>query len=139
MKYVEQPRVAPAVREQSKREIDAVNAYMDGLKGVVISFEFIRGGQTRPYGDTIDEYLIFAHQPNSYTTNAPSARSFTRDEIAAIAKVVIGGWSDNPQFLERRLECLGPMPNPCGIREYSEPGDERHCCWRLILRTPWND
>lgn len=142
MKYIDQPTVHQIVKDRSKADIDAVNNYIDGLHGVVISFELIRCGLSRPYGDSLDEYRIFAHQPNSLTTGAPNLRTFTREEIAALAKVVIGGWSDDAGGWGRHLVALVPEINPCGLQEFQNRTDgapPRHCCWRITLRTPWCD
>lgn len=141
MKYQYQEKARADIAEKSIRDIEAVNKYIDGLHGTIISIQRIRAGQARPYADSVDEALIFCHQPNVMTTNAPLLRVITRKDAEAIARIFVGSWSDNPQFLETRLESLTPEPNPCGLEECKgRTGDEvRSSCWRVVLRSPYND
>ena len=141
MKYKHQPAVNPQIAAKSVNDIESVNAYIDNLKGTIISIERIRSGQQGAYGDSIEEALIFAYQPNVLTTNSPLARTLTRDQAATLTKMFIGTWKDNPEFLDTRLEKLEPEHNPCSLREYvsQKVGEVRSCCWHVILRTPYND
>ena len=115
MKYAHQDKVLPELAERSKKDIEAANAYVDNLKGTIISIQRIRSGQPRPYADSIDEALIFCHQPNAMTTNAPLVRTITRKDAELLARMFVGQWTDEPKFLESRLELLEAAPNPCGL------------------------
>ena len=140
MKYSHQPIVLPELAAESKRDIEAVNEYIDRLKGVVISVEHIRSGQQRAYGDSVYESLISCHIPNSLTTNAPNVRTITRAQAEQLARIFVRDWEDNPKFLEARLVSLTPEPNPWGLKEYStQLPEERSACWRVIVREPYND
>lgn len=141
MKYQHRPEVKPELAEQSRKDIEAVNAYMDTLKGTVISIQRIRGGQPRPYADSVDEALIFCFHPNIWTTNGPCPSYIGREDAARLARLFVGGWEDDPKFLDSRLELLEPAPNPCGLKELGSMRDEkvRACCWRVIIRHPYCD
>lgn len=141
MKYAHQDVVKPEIAERSQKDIAAVNAYVDGLKGCVITIETIRHGQPRPYADSFYESRIFCHQPNVMTTNAPLLRTITRKQAELIARIFVSDWTDNPQFLDTRLEFLKAEPNPCGLEEskYKHDTEERSSCWRVCVRQPYND
>ncbi len=144
MKYQHQEKVLPQLADKSKRDIDAVNAYIDSMRGVVISIERIRSGQPRPYADSVRESLIFLHQPNSFTTNAPMVRSITEEEARVLAKIFVGSWvEDRKHGLESRLDFIRPEKNPCGLEEYSNAGGEgkpiRSSCWRVQITEPYCD
>ena len=140
MKYVHRPEVHPDIAEQSKREIDSVNAYMDDLSGTVVAIQRIRSGQAGPYQDTIDEAVIFCYRPNLFTTNGPGAYGITLEEAKTLARIFVGNWSDNPQFLESRLEFLRPEMNPCGLEQTKIAHvTGRSMCWRVRIRKPYCD
>lgn len=143
MKYIDNTKAAPDVRDKSKREIESVNKWIDDLRGVVIGIQHIHGGQPRPYADSIYESVIFLHQPNALTTGAPLTRSITEAEARALARIFVRGWSDDPQFLQPYLEFIRPEPNPCGLEDYGatkRPGDPvRSCCWRVRVVEPYCD
>lgn len=142
MTFINRPEVLPHLLERSKRDIDAVNEYMDKLKGTVISCEWIRSGQAGPYQDSVTEIRIFGHQPNSLTTNAPMVRTFTRADILILARLFLGDFKEKPEFLSTHLEYLEPEGNPCGLEQYTNNHPTllpRHSCWRIRVRTPWND
>ena len=132
MKFIKQERVLPEINDQSEREIKAVNDYIDRVKGTVVSVELIHAGQPRPYADSVYEALIFCHQPNSKTTNAPHVRTIDIEEAKAIARIFVHGFDDTPaDWASPKLEFIRPEPNPCGLEEYAS--HERHSCWRVRI------
>lgn len=141
MRYQHQDKVNRDIAAKSIADIEQVNSYLDNLKGTVVSIQRIRAGQQGAYQDTVYESIIFCHQPNCLTTNAPLLRSITRDEAKAIARVFVGRWKDDPVFLDARLETLEPLPNPCGLEEFKprEGQEERSSTWRVVIREPYND
>jgi hypothetical protein len=142
MKYQHQPKVNPAIAAQSIRDIEAVNAFVDDVRGTVVTIQRIRSGQSRPYADSVDEAIIFCHQPNSLTTNAPMVRSITRDEAKTLARIFVGKWTEPVTHgLDTKLEVLEPLKNPCGLEEYeNRAGEEpRASTWRVVIRQPYND
>ena len=143
MQYKHQKEVLPRVQEKSKKEIDAVNRYIDSLKGTIVSIEIIRRGQSRPYTDSIDEALIFCHQPNVLTTNAPFVRTITREQAKVLARIFVGSWEETPKYaFESRLELLKPTPNPCDLDEQNKSSfnenEDRASCWRVVIRHPYS-
>lgn len=143
MKYQHIPGVLPGLAAKAQEDIEKVNKYIDGLRGTIISIERIRSGQAKPYADSVDEALIFCHQPNVFSNNAPGMRTITRKQAETLARTFVSNWKDEPVFLDSRLECLEPAPNPCGVVEtkYQSRADEevRSSCWRVVVRHPYND
>lgn len=138
MKFNPQPRVRPELLEKSEKDIGHVNAYVDGLKGTVVTIETIRTGQSAPYKDAIYESLIFCHQPNTLTTNAPIIRSINLDQAKAIAKIFVHSFEEPPaDWASPTLEFIRPEPNPCGINEGERDGF--HSCWRVRIRLAYTD
>lgn len=141
VKYIHRMDVRPDIAEKSRKNIDSVNAYIDKLRGTIVSIERIRSGQPRPYADSVDEAIIFCHRPNLFATNGPGICGITRKEAETLARIFVTNWSDEPKFLDSRLELLAPTPNPCGLDEYKSDFDKetRACAWRVIVRHPYND
>ncbi len=142
MKYVHQEKVNPEIAARSKRDIEAVNQWIDNMHGTVIGIKRIRSGQARPYADSVDEAIIFCHQPNSLTTGAPLVRLLSKDDARALAQIFVGKWSDDPKFLETRLTTLEPVANPCGLEEHrGEYAEDRglHAAWRVVITSPYTD
>ena len=80
MKYIHRDEVKPELAARSKREIEALNSYLEDLHGIVVTIKRIRSGQPRPYADSVDEAVIFCFQPNMWTTNGPLVCSITRPQ-----------------------------------------------------------
>lgn len=150
MKYVQRDEVLPALQEKSRRDIEAVNTYMDSLHGTVVSIQWIRSGQQRAYADSVYEALIFCHNPNVLTTNAPQLRTITEDDAKALARIFVRTWSDDPTaFLASTLDFVRPERNPCGLEEreigtplagYKGPPQPlRSSCWRVQITAPYCD
>ena len=141
MKYIHQDKVLPEIADKSKHAIEALNAYMDDLHGTIITLKRIRSGQPRPCADRVDEAIIFCFQPNILTTNGPLVRSITRSVAEQLARTFVSNWSDEPKFLESRLDYLTPVLNPCGLAEYKmRPGKElRASAWHVQITHPHCD
>jgi hypothetical protein len=138
MKFNPLPHVNKEILDKSEKDIGHVNAYVDGLKGTVITIERIRSGQSAPYADAIYESLIFCHQPNTLTTNSPIARVIDIDQAKAIAKIFVHAWDDEPKnWASPVLEFIRPEPNPCGLDLVERNGF--HCCWRVRIRLAYTD
>ena len=133
MQFVKQEKVLASINEQSEKEINAVNGYIDRIKGTVVSVEVIRAGQPGPYQDSVYEALIFCHQPNCKTTNAPLTRVINVEQAKAIARIFLCDFSDTPEsWSSPKLQFIRPEKNPCGLEEntvHSEKG--LHACWRV--------
>lgn len=122
MQYQHRKEVLPKLQEKSKKEIDAVNRYIDSLQGTIVSIERIRSGQSR---------LVC---------------TITREEAKVLIRMFVGSWEEKPLYskwaFESRLELLEPAPNPCGLEEYkdrSKPDGDRASCWRVVIRHPYTD
>lgn len=146
MKYLHQPKVLESIAEKSKSDIVAVNNYVDNLKGTVITIETIRHGQAGAYQDSFYEAKIFCHSPNVYTTNGPLIRTINEQQAKTLARIFVSDWSDEPKFLASRLSFIRPLPNPCGLAEYSAEigsesvsGEIRSSCWHVLVISPYND
>lgn len=138
MKFIANPHVRPEILERSEKEINAVNSYVDSLKGTVITIERIHSGQPTPYKDAIYESLIFCHQPNTLTTNSPIPRVINIDHAKAIARIFVHGFEDTPKdWASPILEFIRPEPNPCGLDLNERNGF--HCCWRVRIRLAYTD
>lgn len=141
MKFIKQEKVLPEINAQSEREINAVNNYIDGLKGTVVSIQTIRSGQAGPYQDSFYEALIFCHQPNCNTTNAPLTRVIDIEQAKAIARIFVCNFDDVPKsWASPKLNFIRPEPNPCGLQEHrvhSEKG--LHSCWRVCITMEFTD
>lgn len=138
MKFIAHPHVRPEILERSEKEINAVNSYVDSLKGTVITIERIHSGQSAPYKDAIYESLIFCHQPNTLTTNSPIPRVINIDQAKAIARIFVHGFEDTPKdWASPTLEFIRPEPNPCGLDLTERNGF--HCCWRVRVRSAYTD
>jgi hypothetical protein len=133
MKFINQPNVLPEINAQSEKDINAVNAYIDGLKGTVISVQSIRAGQAAPYQDTVYESLIFCHQPNVMTTNSPSIRIIDIEQAKAIARIFVCNFDDTPKdWASPKLQFIRPEANPCGLKELDAHKDQGlYSCWRV--------
>ncbi len=135
MKFMKQEQVLDSINEQSERDINAVNGYIDGIKGTVISVEVLRSGQAGPYQDSVYEALIFCHQPNCKTNNAPLPRVIDIEQAKSIARIFLHDFDDTPKdWASATLKFIRPEPNPCGLKEYkgySENG--LHSCWRVCV------
>lgn len=143
MKYIHQPKVRPDLAEESKKHIEAVNAWIDKLKGAIIAVEIHQQGQARPYSDSVTSGILHLHSPNLFTTNAPGVCLITRDEAKTILQIVcVRG--ELPEASEcgafdTRLEDLTPTADPCGLRKSKPEDDGRSHCWRFRIRTPYCD
>jgi hypothetical protein len=133
--------INPDVLQKSKTDIDSVNNYMDSIKGTVVSIKTICSGQPRPYADSVYEAVIFCHQPNSLTTNAPNLRVIDSEQAKAIARIFVHHWDDTPaNWASSRLSFIRPEPNPCGIEEHKSHTDRGlHSCWRVQVISPFTD
>ena len=140
MKYLHQEKVLPAVAEESKREIEAVNAYVDGLKGTVITIQTIRHGQPRPYADSYYEALIACHNPNVMTTNSPGFRTLTKEDALALARIFVHEYTeDGGQYgMGARLVSCTPQPSPFGVMKF-KPQEDRAYAWRVLITQPYSD
>lgn len=144
MKYVHQPKVAPDVAEKSRRDVEAVNAWIDALRGTVIAVQLWRSGQTRPYADSVTEGLLHLHQPNALTTGAPLLRTVTREQAKALVELVAHQGVRLPEAgacgaFDEHLECLEPHEDPCGLVAGPVVAGERHHCWLFRIRAPYCD
>lgn len=133
MKFVDQKNVIQSVKDSSKRDIDAVNAYIDTLKGTVVSIQSISAGQQRSYGDSVYEALIFCHQPNCNTLNAPLTRVIDINAAKAIARIFVCNFDDEPKdWASPKLDFIRPEVNPCGLQDHSVHSNQGlHSCWRV--------
>ena len=141
MKYQHQEKVLPALAERSHKDIDAVNSYMDSLRGTVITIERIRSGQPRPYADSVGEYRIALHQPNVLTTNSPMIRLIDEESAKAIARVIVLDFpkTDNPKdWWSTKLDYFRAEKNPWGLDEGSKE-DGASACWHFQMTTPYTD
>lgn len=143
MKYAHQDKVIPAIAEKSKRDTDAVNAWIDNLKGVVVALEIWRSGQSGPYQDSITEGLLHLHQPNCLTTNAPLSRVISRDEARTIIGVLVQSRmlpQNEAGPYGEYLQLLEPHADPCGLDVYqNHVAEGLHNCWRFVIRHPYCD
>ena len=141
MKLFTPSNISPDVLSKSKKDIDSVNKYMDSLKGTVVSIQSISAGQPRPYADSIYEALIFCHQPNSLTTNAPNLRVIDIEQAKAIARIFVHHWDDTPaNWASANLGFIRTEPNPCGMEEWKVHTDKGlHSCWRVQVILPFTD
>lgn len=143
MKYVHQPKVYPDLAEESKRNIEAVNAWIDKLKGTIIAVEIHQSGQARPYADSVTSGILHLHSPNLFTTNAPGVRLITRDEAKAILRIVCNEGNlpeaNECGAFDTHLEDLSPADDPCGLRESKADDKGRSHCWRFRIRTRYCD
>lgn len=141
LKYTHRTEVRHDIAEESKKNIAAVNDYIDNLRGVVISVQTIRAGQPRAYADSIYEALIFCHRPNVFTTGAPAMAFITEEEAKSLAKIFVHRFEDTPKFLEPRLVSIKPEKNPCGLDESSTlfNWEGRAPCWRVVINQPYCD
>ena len=141
MTYSHRPEVNTGIAEKSKHDIDAINAYVDKLKGTVITVQTIQHGQPRPYADSAYEAVIACHQPNVMTTNAPSFRTLTRDEALALARIFVHDFSEDggQHGMGARLVRCSPDKNPFGITEEFKPGEGRAYAWRVLITQPYCD
>jgi hypothetical protein len=137
--YKHVPEVRPDLALQSKKDIDNVNKYMDGLYGTVISIETISAGQGSRYADSVYEARIFCHQPNVLTTGAPLLRCIDEATARQLAKAFVRWWPDIPEFLSSYLEYIKPETNPCGLAEYKLREDGRSSCWHVKIVQPYCD
>ncbi len=137
MKYYHEPKINPEIAERGRRDTDAVNAYIDKLRGTIVSFEMVQYGQVQAYADKTEIWRVFAHQPNSYTNNAPMSRRLTREGVLALLRVITGQFAEGTfQLGQRSLTHLAPVSDPCGLDTHD--GDLR-CCWEAHFRTPSTD
>ena len=141
MKFIRQEKVLPELNAKSETEINAVNDYIDKLKGTVISVQQIRAGQAGPYQDTVYEALIFCHQPNLLTTNAPGVRVINIEQAKAIARIFVCNFADVPEnWASPKLEFIRPEKNPCGLEESENLTKQGlHSCWRVKLTLAFTD
>jgi hypothetical protein len=139
--YLHQPKVNPEIAEKSKRDIDAINTYVDKLKGTVVTIQTIQHGQPRPYADSAYEAVIACHQPNAMTTNAPSFRTLTKDDALALARIFVHDFTEDggPYGMSPRLIRCSPDKNPFGIVEKFKPGEGRAYAWRVLITQPYCD
>lgn len=139
MKFVRQPKVSAKLNEESEKNINSVNEYMDRLKGTVISVNVIHSGQTGPYQDSLYEAVIFCHLPNSLTTNAPLVRTISEEQAKTIARIFLCDFSDNPEdWASPRLVYVRPEKNPCGLEENSDYFRMGyHSCWRVQIHRAY--
>lgn len=138
MKFNRPPHVLPEILSKSEEDINAVNGYVDSIKGTVVTIERIHSGQSGPYQDSIYESLIFCHQPNSLTTNAPTVRFIDIEQAKAIAKIFVHRFEEPPaNWASPTLEFIRPEPNPCGMPVRERNGF--HCCWRVRVRLAYSD
>ena len=138
MKYSFQPKVRPDLAAKSEKDIDSINAYMDNLRGTVITIKTIRHGQARAYADSVYEAVIYCYQPNVLTTNAPLPRYITKETAKVLARLFVHDWADTPKFGEPSLEFLGPEPDPCRLVTSPMPLD-KSSCWRVVVMQPYLD
>ncbi len=141
MKFIKQDRVLPEINDQSEVEINAVNNYIDKVKGTIISVETIRSGQSGPYQDTVYEALIFCHQPNVMTTNSPLVRLIDIEQAKAIARIFVCNFEDEPKtWASPTLNFICPEPNPCGLREHEVHAEKGlYPCWRVCVTMAYTD
>lgn len=141
MKLFTPSNISPDVLSKSEADIDSVNKYMDSIKGTVVSIQTISAGQPRPYADSVYEAVIFCHQPNSLTTNAPNTRVINIEQAKAIARIFVHHWDDTPEnWASSRLSFIRPEPNPCGLEEWQGHSDiGLHSCWRVQVVSPFTD
>lgn len=139
MKLNTPTNICPNVLSKSEEDIDCVNKYMDSLKGTVVSIQSISAGQRGPYADSVYEAVIFCHQPNSLTTNAPLTRVINIEQAKAIAKIFVHDFDETPKnWSSPQLTSIRPEPNPCGLTESKEHSDKgRHSCWRVQIVLPF--
>lgn len=140
MKYRDVKEVLPSIKEKSKKDIDAVNEYVDNLKGTLVCVEIISHTQ-RPYADTVIHGRISCYQPNLYTTNAPSVRVINEAEAKQIAKMFISSFTDTetPEWHQTRLSSIRPVVDPAGVDENLPKlyGDQmRSASWDVVIVRP---
>jgi hypothetical protein len=139
MRYSPQPRVNTELAEQHKREIEAINAYIEGLKGTIISIETIQYGQPAPYRDKTEHYRIFCHRPNAFTTNGPALSFITAEEAKAILRMFTGAFKEERGGWDRYLTYLLPVPNPVNMTESEAPHPSRFSTWEAKFCTRFTD
>jgi hypothetical protein len=142
MKYIDQPKVRPDLREESKRHIDACNKLVDEMHGTIIVIECISHGQPRPYADSVYESRILCFRPNVWTTNGPAGSYI--DEILArhLARTFVRDWGEHEKpYLGGYLEFIRPeVKDPIGFeRPFERDGKMVSCCWRVRVREPFTD
>lgn len=134
MKFIDQPNVLPEVKEKAKRQIDTVNAWLDALSGTMICVKTIAAGQSRPYGPTVYESVIYCFQPNVNTVGAPLPRVIDESQAKAIARIFVHAFDDEPKnWASARLEFIRPEADPCldVPKGHAERG--LHSCWRARI------
>ncbi len=136
MTYEHQPRVTADIAEKSKKEIDAINNWMNNLHGSVYTVKTIRYGQARPYADHVIEAIIYAYRPNVWTTNGPAPGWLTREDAIALARMTFGDFKMESGW-DRYLERLSPVDDPCQAPTNGPTG--KYPSWRIILKTPSTD
>ena len=136
MKFIPNQRISPEILERSEKDINAVNAYVDSLKGTIVTVQTIQSGQSRPYADHVYESLIFCHIPNGLLTAAPLPRVINIEQAKAIARIFVHSWEDTPaNWASPVLEFIRPEANPCGLAEHdSHNSNGLHACWRVRVR-----
>jgi len=146
MKYIDRPEVYPELREQSKKQIDICNQYVDDLHGTIVTIKTIQCGQTRPYADSVYESLIFCFQPNVYTTNGPCGRQIDEAAARMIARLFVRDWGEHETpYLGGYLSFIRPEKDPAELDEKVKRGylgDNdvvRSSCWRVRVIMPFCD
>jgi hypothetical protein len=140
MKFVDQPNVLPEVKEKAKRHIEAVNAWLDGMSGTMVCVKTIHAGQTRPYGPSVYESVIYCLQPNCNTVGAPLPRVIDEAEAKAIARIFVHTFDDEPKdWASAKLQFLRPEPDPCFDVHHGMAARGFHSCWRVQITLEYTD
>lgn len=141
-KLNENANVYPHLMEQSRKEIEATNAFVSELKGTCVAIRTIQHGQPRPYADHAYEAMIVCFQPNSKTTNAPHSRVIDIEEAKTLARLFVHPFiektSDGEKWASPQLQFIRPEPNPCGLDdgEYHKK-QGRSSCWHVLITSAY--
>ena len=140
MKFIDNPKVLPEIKEKAKRQIDALNEWIDALSGTMVCVKTIAAGQSRPYGPTVYESVIYCFQPNCTTVGAPLPRVIDEAQAKAIARIFVHSFDDEPKdWAAAKLQYIRPEADPC-LEPYKALAEQgMHSCWRVRITMEYTD
>ena len=101
------------------------------MSKTVITIEHLRGGQPRPYADSVYEAKITAERHGVFTNGRVIPYYLTEAEVKKLTRMFVHGFSDNPEWDQSRLKYLLPV-KPKVISGKPQSG-----AWKVSIVQPY--